>query len=137
MVVEAGFFVALKCSVIVLKLHFAASKDIIGVTVAFTFLIGFVCRLNGLLNISLVKVGPGYMLVGFVIVLLVAERGLVATLSLAKLVLLLVEYSDFEQRVDLTLDREDVGQDRVLEVGDGLLDLVCFSVDHSELVEHF
>ena len=48
----------------------------------------------------------------------------------------LIEHTHFHKGVRLSFQSERVGQDRVLEVGDGLLNLIGLSEDHAELVEH-
>ena len=48
----------------------------------------------------------------------------------------LIEHAHFHKGVRLSFQSERVGQDRVLEVGDGLLNLIGLSEDHAELVEN-
>lgn len=75
------------------------------------------------------------MLVDFVVVLVANDCCLVLPDGLHEVVLLLVEKADLDESIALSLQRESVGQNGVLEVADGLLDLVGLGEDHSELVE--
>ena len=75
------------------------------------------------------------MLVDLVVVLVTNDCGLVLSVGLDEVILLLVKKSDLDEGIALSLQSESVGQDRVLEVANGLLDLVSLGEDHSELVE--
>ena len=75
------------------------------------------------------------MLVDFVVVLVANNCCLVLSDGLDEIILLLVEKANLDEGIALSLQRESVGQNRVLEVANGLLDLVGLGEDHSELVE--
>ena len=74
------------------------------------------------------------MLVDLEAVLVGDQSSLILTDGLHELFLLLEEQADLDEGVGLSLLGESVGQNGVLEVADGVLDLVGLGEDHSELV---
>ena len=74
------------------------------------------------------------MLVDLEAVLVGDQSCLILTDSLHDLFLLLKEKADFNEGVGFSLLGESVGQDGVLEVADGVLDLVGLCEDHSKFV---
>lgn len=77
------------------------------------------------------------MLIDLVVVLVAKNRSLVLPDSLNEVILLLIEQTDLDERVALSLKSERVCQDGVLEVAYGLLDLVRLGENHSKFVKHF
>ena len=65
------------------------------------------------------------------------ESGLVAALCSWVVLLDFIEKTDLQESVDLAFDSEGTGHDRVLEIGDSLVDLVSFSEDCTKLEENF
>ena len=76
------------------------------------------------------------MLVHAVVVLVQGEGRFVAPLRRCVVSLHLVEKADLEQGVDLPFDCERARNDRVLEVVDGLVDLVGLGKDGSQLKQN-
>jgi hypothetical protein len=74
------------------------------------------------------------MLVDLEAVLVRDQSCLVLTDSLHELLLLLKKQADFNEGVSFSLLGESIGQNGVLEVADGVLDLVGLCEDHSKLV---
>ena len=76
------------------------------------------------------------MLVDLEVALVTYDGSLILSQGLVIVLLGLVEESDFDQGIGFPLESEGVGEDGVLEVADGLLDLVGLGKYHTKLVEH-
>lgn len=66
---------------------------------------------------------------------IIGQGCFVGALSLSEVTLFFIQQANLEQRVNLALVGEAVRQDRILEVIDRLIDLVCFCKDDSKFVE--
>lgn len=77
------------------------------------------------------------MLIDLIILFVSDDSSFILPDGLWEVTLLLVQQTYLDQSVTLSLERKSVGQDGVLEVTDGLLELVGLREDHAELVEHF
>lgn len=77
------------------------------------------------------------MLVNLVVVLISDDGCFVFSNGLYEIILFFIEEANLDESVTLSLQSESVCKDRVLEITDGLLNLVCLREDHSKFVKHF
>jgi len=120
-----------------LEAHEAAPLDVEGVDASFVPFLGFLDELKSVAHVSIQEVAPCEMLVDPVLLLVVGESSFVRPLRLHEVPLLFVEKSNLEKGVHLALQRERGGQDGVLEVADGVVNLVRLRKDGSNLEQHF
>lgn len=133
-VFEGCFLKELEGLLVVSFGHVASTLDIESVSQTWVQLLTFLCIFKGLVDLAHLEVAPGQMLVDLEAVLVGDQGCLVLTDSLHELFLLLKEQTDFNECVSFSLLGESIGQDRVLEVADGMLDLVGLCEDHSKFV---
>lgn len=77
------------------------------------------------------------MLEDLVILVIVRQGSLIRPLSLGEVFLFFVEQTDLEQGINFSFIGEGIGQYRILEVVDRLIDLVSLREDDAELVQDF
>ena len=77
------------------------------------------------------------MLIDLKVALITVDSSFILLHGLVEVTLFFVEKTNLDECVCLSLKGEGVGEDGVLEVADGLLDLVGLGEDHTELVEDF
>jgi hypothetical protein len=114
----------------------APSFDVEGVSLSWFLEIGVCGVLKAFVYLVLLEGRPGQVLEDLEVVLVTNKCYLVLSDSLVVVILSLVQQTDFDQGVGLSPGGEGVGQDGVLEVADGLLDLVGLREDHGQLVEN-
>ena len=76
------------------------------------------------------------MLINLVVVLINDKCCVVFLDGLVIIFLLFIQETDFYESVSLSLKGKGVGKDGVLEVADGLLNLIGLSKDNTELIQH-
>jgi hypothetical protein len=109
----------------------ASALDVVRVCLSLVLLLRLLDELHGSVDVALQEVGPGQVLVYLVVPLVVVQTSLVGPLGLVEVLVLFVEQTDLEQGVHLPLHCEGVREDGVLEVTDGLLDLVGLGEYHA------
>lgn len=133
-VFEGCFLKELEGLLVVSFGHVASALDIESVSQTWVQLLAFLSVLKRLIDLAHLEVAPSQMLVDLEAVLVRDQSCLVLTDSLHELLLLLKEQADFNEGVSFSLLGESIGQNGVLEVADGVLDLVGLCEDHSKLV---
>ena len=133
-VFEGCFLKELEGLLVVSFGHVASALDIESVSQTRVQLLAFLCIFKRLVNLTHLKVAPSQMLVDLEAILVRNQSCLILTDSLHELFLLFKEQADFNEGVSFSLLGESVGQNRVLEVADGVLDLVGLCEDHSKFV---
>lgn len=86
-------------------------------------------------NVVVLEVAPSQVLEDLVVFVIVGQGCLVGALSLSEVTFFFIQQADLEQRVDLAFVGEAVRQDRILEVIDRLINLVCLCKDDSKLIK--
>ena len=92
---------------------------------------------KSLVDFSHLERAPGKMLVDLVVALVSNDGCLILSHGLNIVLLLLIKHTDFDKSISFSLKCEGTGEDRILEIADGLLNLVCFSKYHTQFVKDF
>lgn len=116
-------------------LDVAPSLDVECVSLALLELLDVHQVLKSLVDVPLDERAPCLMLVDLEVALVSDESRLVLAESLVVVSLPLIKKTNLDESVCLPLECKGVGQNRVLEVADCLLDLVCLCEDHTQLIQ--
>jgi len=111
--------------------HEAPSLDVESVSLPRLKLLHRVDVLEGLIDIALLEGTPGQVLVNFEVALVSIDCSLVLSHGLIEVTLFFVQEADLDKSVGLSLQGKSIGQDGVLEITDGLLNLVSLGEDHT------
>lgn len=109
--------------------------NIEGVTLSWFELFNLFDVFKGFIDVSFLEAAPGHVLIDLKVALITCDSGFVFSHGLIEILLFFIEETNFDQSVSFSLKSKSIGKDRILEIADGLLDLVGLSKDHSELVK--
>ena len=87
------------------------------------------------IDVTFLEAAPGHVLVDFEVALVTSDSSFIFSHCLIEILLFFVEKTNLDQSVCLSLNGESIGKDRILEIADGLMNLVGLGENHSELVE--
>jgi len=83
------------------------------------------------INVAFLEAAPSHVLVDLEVALVACDSGFIFSHCLIEILLFFIEKTDFDQSISFSLKSKSVGKNRVLEIANGLLDLIGFGKNHS------
>jgi hypothetical protein len=110
---------------VVFQSHITATQDVKGVSLALVPLLSLLDVFKWLVNVSLKEVDMGEVLIDLEVSFIMVECGFIRPLSLLIVSHIFVQDAYLEESVYFSLYSKSVSEDWILEIANGLINLVC------------
>ena len=115
--------------------HVASPLNVQSISLSWLKLLNLLDIFESFIDVTFLEAAPGHVLIDFEVALVAGDCSFIFSHCLIEILLFFVKKTNFDKSVCLSLESKSVGKDRILEIADGLMDLISLGENHSKLVE--